>query len=62
VIDSPSLDGAGNTRCDPARTDYRTGKLSEEDYRGLDRLLRSEAVEILRAIDELEARAGRASD
>jgi len=34
-------------------TDYRTGKLSDEDYRALDRQLRSEAVEILRAIDEL---------
>ena len=42
-------------------TDYRTGKLSEEDYRALDRLLRSEAVDILRAIDELEARADTAS-
>ena len=43
-------------------TDYRTGKLSAEDYRALDRLLRSEAVDILRAIDELEARADTASD
>jgi uncharacterized membrane protein len=39
-------------------TDYRTGKLSDEDYRALDRQLRAEAVEILHAIDELEARAG----
>jgi len=37
-------------------TDYRTGKLSEADFRALDRQLRAEAVEILRAIDELEAR------
>jgi hypothetical protein len=37
-------------------TDYRTGKLSDEDYRALDRQLRAEAVEILRAIDELAAR------
>jgi hypothetical protein len=36
-------------------TDHRTGKLSDEDYRVLDRELRAEAVEILRAIDELEA-------
>jgi hypothetical protein len=36
-------------------TDYRTGKLSDEDYRALDRQLRAEAVEILRAIDELDA-------
>ena len=34
-------------------TDYRTGKLSDEDYRALDRALRAEAVEILRALDEL---------
>jgi hypothetical protein len=33
--------------------DYRTGKLSEEDFRALDRQLRAEAVEILRALDEL---------
>ena len=37
-------------------SDYRTGKLSEEDFRALDRQLRAEAVEILRALDELEAR------
>ncbi len=35
-------------------TDYRTGKLSDADYRALDRQLRAEAVEILRAIDALE--------
>jgi hypothetical protein len=33
--------------------DYRTGKLSDEDFRALDRQLRAEAVEILRAIDLL---------
>jgi hypothetical protein len=32
-------------------TDYRTGKLSEQDFRALDRQLRAEAVEILRQID-----------
>ncbi len=37
-------------------TDYRTGKLSDEDFRALDRTLRAEAVEILRAIDELDAK------
>ena len=42
-------------------TDYRTGKLSEEDFRALDRQLRAEAVEILRAIDELESRGRRAN-
>jgi hypothetical protein len=33
--------------------DYRTGKLSEEDFLALDRQLRAEAVEILRSLDEL---------
>jgi hypothetical protein len=33
--------------------DYRTGKLSEEDFRALDRQLRAEAVEILRSLDQL---------
>jgi flagellar biosynthesis/type III secretory pathway M-ring protein FliF/YscJ len=37
-------------------SDYRTGKFSEADFRALDRQLRAEAVEILRALDELEAR------
>jgi Flp pilus assembly protein TadB len=36
-----------------AETDFRTGKLSEADYRALDRSLRQEAIEILRAIDDL---------
>ena len=34
--------------------DYRTGKLTEEDFRALDRQLRAEAVAILRALDALE--------
>jgi hypothetical protein len=38
-----------------AELDYRVGKLSEEDWRGLDRGLRAEAVEILRRLDELES-------
>ena len=33
--------------------DYRTGKLSDEDFRALNRQLRAEAVEILRSLDEL---------
>jgi hypothetical protein len=33
--------------------DHRTGKLSDSDFRALDRQLRAEAVEILRAIDAL---------
>jgi hypothetical protein len=40
-----------------AEMDYRTGKLSEADWRGLDRTLRGEAVEILRRLDELEGTA-----
>ena len=43
-------------------TDYRTGKLSDADYRALDRQLRAEAVEILRAIDELESQTSGSSD
>jgi len=34
--------------------DHRTGKLSDEDFRALDRQRRSEAVEILRKLDELD--------
>jgi type II secretory pathway pseudopilin PulG len=36
-----------------AEMDFRTGKLSEADYRALDRQLRAEAVEILHRIDEV---------
>jgi hypothetical protein len=36
-----------------AELDYRTGKLSEEDFRALDTSLRAEAVEILTRLDEL---------
>jgi hypothetical protein len=36
-----------------AELDYRTGKLSEADWRGLDRQLRGEAIDILRELDEL---------
>ena len=36
-----------------AELDYRTGKLSEGDWRAMDRTLRAEAVEILRRLDEL---------
>ena len=37
-----------------AELDHRTGKLSDEDYQAVDRALRSEAVEILHAIDTIE--------
>jgi hypothetical protein len=43
-------------------TDHRTGKLSDEDFRALDRQLRGEAVDILRAIDELDAWTSASSD
>jgi hypothetical protein len=33
--------------------DHRTGKLSDEDFRALDRQLRAEAVAILRELDSL---------
>jgi Tfp pilus assembly protein PilN len=35
-----------------AQMDFDTGKLSEEDHRLLDRQLRAEAMDVLRAIDE----------
>jgi gas vesicle protein len=35
-----------------AELDWRGGKLSKEDHRVLDRQLRAEAVEILKALDE----------
>ena len=36
-----------------AELDYRTGKLSQEDWRALDRELRAEAMDLLRRLDEL---------
>jgi flagellar biosynthesis/type III secretory pathway M-ring protein FliF/YscJ len=38
-----------------AELDYRTGKLSEADWRTVDRGLRAEAVAILRRLDELDS-------
>jgi flagellar biosynthesis/type III secretory pathway M-ring protein FliF/YscJ len=35
-----------------AEMDLRTGKLSEDDHRALDRQLRAEAIEVLHALDE----------
>jgi hypothetical protein len=40
-----------------AELDYRTGKLSEDDWRALDRDLRAEAVDILRRLDRLRGAA-----
>lgn len=37
-----------------AELDYRTGKLSETDWKALDRTLRAEAVEILKRLDAVE--------
>jgi hypothetical protein len=37
-----------------AELDYRTGKLSEADWRALDRALRAEAVAILQRLDDLD--------
>jgi type II secretory pathway pseudopilin PulG len=36
-----------------AELDYRTGKLSPEDWRALDAGLRSEAIDLLRRLDAL---------
>ena len=36
-----------------AELDYRTGKLSHDDWRALDRELRAEAMDLLRRLDEL---------
>ena len=38
-----------------AEMDFRTGKLSQADFRALDRELRAEAVEILRELDALDS-------
>jgi hypothetical protein len=38
-----------------AEMDFRTGKLSEADYKVIDRQLRGEAVELLRRLDALGA-------
>jgi hypothetical protein len=37
-----------------AELDHRTGKLSDADWRALDRGLRAEAILILRRLDELD--------
>jgi type II secretory pathway component PulM len=37
-----------------AELDHRTGKLSDADWRALDRSLRAEAVDILRRLDDLD--------
>ena len=42
-----------------AELDFRTGKLSEADWKRLDRELRAEAIDILRALDEVAPPAGK---
>jgi hypothetical protein len=42
-----------------AELDLQMGKLSTEDHREIDRELRSEAITILRRLDELEGRQKR---
>jgi hypothetical protein len=42
-----------------AELDFRTGKLSEPDYREVDRALRGEAIELLRRLDAIAANEGR---
>jgi hypothetical protein len=39
-----------------AELDHRMGKLSQKDWRAVDRELRGEAIEILRELDLLEGR------
>ena len=41
-----------------AELDFRTGKLSETDYREVDRALRSEAIELLRRLDAIATKEG----
>jgi hypothetical protein len=38
-----------------AELDYRTGKLSREDYQAIDRALRAEAIEILNRLEASDA-------
>jgi hypothetical protein len=40
-----------------AELDHQTGKLSDADWRAMDRALRAEAVELLKRLDAAEARA-----
>jgi len=54
-----SLDAAKEAKyreINDAEMDYRMGKLSEADHRSVDRELRAQAIEILRQLDELDAR------
>ena len=57
AVERESLEAARDAKYREIRElelDHRTGKLSDEDFRALDRQLRGEAVEILRRLDALE--------
>ena len=41
-----------------AELDYRTGKLSEDDWRAVDTALRAEAVDLLRRLDAMGEEEG----
>ncbi len=56
VFDRERLEAAREAKYREIRElemDLRTGKLSDEDFKALDRQLRAEAVEILRELDSL---------
>jgi hypothetical protein len=56
VFDRERLEAAREAKYREIRElemDHRTGKLSDEDFRALDRQLRAEAVAILRDLDAL---------
>jgi hypothetical protein len=40
-----------------AELDFQTGKLSDADYRALDRALRAEAIELMRRLDAVQDEA-----
>jgi hypothetical protein len=44
-----------------AELDYRTGKLSAEDYRAIDAELRAEAIEILNSLERADPERGEAA-
>ena len=57
VAERESLEAAREAKYREIRElelDHRTGKLSDEDFRALDRQLRGEAVTILRDLDRLD--------
>ena len=57
LVSAPLRGRRGGERVESAERaelDFRTGKLSERDWREVDRGLRAEAVHILRRLDELD--------